>query len=126
MSAMVFISPSVVLLVTPCRLGRRDPKARRQAGLTEKFDTVFRKLEHCFWETLAKDMPPLQVVNRGFGGAKINDVVYYADRLVAIDELLAIAVFVGTNDIHPGNTKGPGYVFSKYAELVRKVRDSFP
>src|SRR5512136_3175724 len=35
-----------------------------------------------FWSTLEQDMAPLPVINRGFGGSRIDDVVYYADRIV--------------------------------------------
>ena len=30
-----------------------------------------------FWGELAKDMTPVPVINRGFGGSKIGDVVHY-------------------------------------------------
>ena len=35
-----------------------------------------------FWSTLAHDMAPMVVLNRGFGSSKIADVVHYAVRIV--------------------------------------------
>ncbi len=34
-----------------------------------------------FWGELAEDMTPVPVINRGFGGSKIGDVVHYAETL---------------------------------------------
>ena len=34
------------------------------------------------WSSLEEDMAPLPAVNRGFGGALIDDVVRYTDRIV--------------------------------------------
>jgi hypothetical protein len=35
-----------------------------------------------FWETLAHDMAPLNVVNRGFGGSQMAHVTCYATKIV--------------------------------------------
>jgi|SRR5271165_5267273 len=35
-----------------------------------------------FWHTLAADMQPLDVLNRGFGGSQIAQVNHYAHRIV--------------------------------------------
>jgi hypothetical protein len=35
-----------------------------------------------FWKTLAQDMAPLNVVNRGFGGSQMAHVTHYATRIV--------------------------------------------
>jgi hypothetical protein len=35
-----------------------------------------------FWETLKQDMAPLPVLNPAFGGSRLRDVVYWAERAV--------------------------------------------
>lgn len=75
-----------------------------------------------FWDTLARDMAPLGTVKRGFGGAKIGDALYYADRLVDVDGPAAIVIFVGTNDIVPGAAKPPKILLQRYRDLVAKIR----
>jgi hypothetical protein len=52
-----------------------------------------------FWSTLEQDMNPLPVINRGFGGSRLNDVVYYAPRLVVAYRPRAVVLFAGTNDL---------------------------
>jgi lysophospholipase L1-like esterase len=77
-----------------------------------------------FWDTLARDMVPLGTVKRGFGGAKLGDALYYADRLVAVDDPAAIVIFVGTNDITPGAAKAPQVLLQSYRDLITKIRGS--
>lgn len=51
------------------------------------------------WHTLAQDMAPLSTIRRGFGGARMQDVVYYADRLITRYAPAKVVIFVGSNDI---------------------------
>ncbi|MEP5763243.1 MAG: GDSL-type esterase/lipase family protein [Halieaceae bacterium] len=52
------------------------------------------------WDTLAADMAPLPVIQRGFGGARMGDVRHYADRIVLPYQARAVVFFVGSNDIN--------------------------
>jgi hypothetical protein len=79
-----------------------------------------------FWETLAEDMAPLPVIQHGFGGAKLNDVVHYAGRLVNAWSPRAVVVFAGTNDIHPGEAKTPATLLASYQSFVASVRGTKP
>lgn len=78
------------------------------------------------WRTLAQDMAPLPVIQHGFGGAKLNDVVHYAERLVNNYEPRAVVVFAGTNDIAPGAAKSPEVLLRHYQNFVRTVRSAQP
>jgi lysophospholipase L1-like esterase len=79
-----------------------------------------------FWETLEEDMSPIPVIQHGFGGAKLNDIVHYAERLVNAYKPLAVVVFAGTNDIDPAASKTPGVLLASYQAFVRKVRADQP
>lgn len=78
------------------------------------------------WDTLVEDMSPLPVIQHGFGGAKLNDVVYYAERLVNAYQPRAVVVFAGTNDIDPAASKSPEVLLSSYQAFVGKVRVDQP
>ena len=52
-----------------------------------------------FWSTLEQDMSSLPVINRGFGGSRLDDVVHYAPRLVVAYRPRAVVLFAGTNDL---------------------------
>jgi lysophospholipase L1-like esterase len=52
-----------------------------------------------FWRELEADMAPLPVIRRGFGGARMHDMIHYADRVVTAYEPRAVVLFAGTNDL---------------------------
>jgi lysophospholipase L1-like esterase len=51
------------------------------------------------WGTLAADMNPLPVLNRGFGGASLSHVTYYADRIILPHKPRMIVLYAGENDL---------------------------
>jgi lysophospholipase L1-like esterase len=79
-----------------------------------------------FWSTLAQDMKPLTVIQRGFGGSRILDAVYYADKVVIPYHPSAIVVFSGTNDIAGKIPKSAQYVADKFKELCEVIQNALP
>ena len=79
-----------------------------------------------FRDSLHADMAPIPVIQHGFGGAKLNDLVYYADRLVSAYRPRSVVVFAGTNDITPSAAKTPEILLASYREFVGKVRQQQP
>lgn len=72
------------------------------------------------WSSLATDFPARAVINRGFGGSRIADATYYADRLVAPYHPRAIVLYAGDNDLAEGCT--PAQVRDAFAAFVRRAR----
>ena len=54
------------------------------------------------WSSLAADMAPLPVLNRGFGGSSTRHVNAYFDRVVTQYRPRAIVLYAGENDIDAG------------------------
>ncbi|MFM7244299.1 MAG: GDSL-type esterase/lipase family protein [Planctomycetaceae bacterium] len=54
------------------------------------------------WNTLADDFPGMNVVNRGVGGCRLEDLAVFAPRLLAAAKPRVIVVSAGTNDIASG------------------------
>jgi hypothetical protein len=79
-----------------------------------------------FWDSLHVDMAPIPVIQHGFGGAKLNDAVYYADRLVSAYRPRSVVVFAGSNDITPSAAKTPEILLASYRKFVGKVRQQQP
>jgi lysophospholipase L1-like esterase len=61
------------------------------------------------WESLVADMAPLPAVNRGFGGARMDQVNVYFDQTVGRHKPRAIVLYAGGNDINAGES--PDQVF---------------
>ena len=56
-----------------------------------------------YWRSLARDMAPLTVINRGFGGSQMSDLNYYRERIVLKYKPRLIVVYEGDNDIGLGS-----------------------
>ena len=56
------------------------------------------------WDTLAKDFPRHAVLNRGFGGSQISDLIAYFDRLFGDVKPSQIVIYSGTNDLNAGES----------------------
>lgn len=74
------------------------------------------------WKTLAEDMAPMPVLNRGFGGSKITDAIHWLDELVARHDPSAVVVFTGTNDLAGETPRSAEWVAERFDELVARLR----
>jgi len=79
-----------------------------------------------FWDTLEQDMAPLPIINRGFGGARMPDVLHYLERIVLPYHPRAIVLFVGTNDISGSKPVSAQQVYDGYLEFVQRVQEGLP
>lgn len=78
------------------------------------------------WSTMGKDMLPYNVIQRGYGGAKLSDFVVYADRIIYPHLCQAIVIFIG-NDITGGETdKSPLEVSQLFRKTLYVIRRKFP
>lgn len=68
--------------------------------------------------------PDLPVLNRGFGGSHISDVLHFADRLVLPYKPRVIVFYAGDNDIAAG--KSAQRVFEDYHKFVGIVHARLP
>ncbi len=74
------------------------------------------------WETLAEDMAPAPVLNRGFGGSMTPEVLAVVDRIVFPYEPSVIVYYCGDNDLGTDNTDSESAAagFIQFAELVHE------
>jgi hypothetical protein len=78
------------------------------------------------WNAIHTDMEPYRVMQRGYGGAKLTDFNYYADRIIQAGSMKAILVFVA-NDISGGDQdRTPREVLQLFKMLVDQIRDRNP
>lgn len=76
------------------------------------------------WSTLSEDFPGVATINRGFGGSRVRDTTYYADRIVTPYHPRAVVFYAGDNDLYEGRT--PDQVRDDFAAFVQAVRKSEP
>lgn len=76
------------------------------------------------WKGLSNDFPNLPVVNRGFGGSQIADLVNLAPRILLPYEPRQIVIYSGGNDLNA--KKSPELVYGDFVALVYEIRRSLP
>ena len=75
------------------------------------------------WST-AMAFPGKPVINRGFGGSEISDVIHFFDQVVRPYQPKKIFLYAGDNDI--GRGKPPAQVVDDYLEFAAMVDDALP
>ncbi len=78
------------------------------------------------WSSLAEDMAPMAVLNRGFGGSQIAHVNHYADRIVNPYAPSAVVLYAGDNDLAAGSPKTPESVTADFERFVTLVHAAHP
>jgi lysophospholipase L1-like esterase len=79
-----------------------------------------------FWNSLASDMAPLDVINRGFGGSQLAQVNHFADRIVLPYRPRAIVLYAGDNDLSWPWSKSPQTVLDDLKQFVAIVHTALP
>jgi len=75
------------------------------------------------WPT-AMAFPGKPIINRGFGGSELSDVLHYYDQVIKPYSPVKVFLYAGDNDI--GNGKTADQVFEDYKELVVRFRADLP
>jgi lysophospholipase L1-like esterase len=76
------------------------------------------------WTTLAEDFPSIDLLNRGFGGSQISDVLEFADRVIVAYRPRHVVLYAGDNDADAGRTADE--IFADYKGIVERVHAALP
>jgi len=79
-----------------------------------------------FWKDIQTDLAPLPVLNRGFGGSTIPELIHYTERSVFPYEPKLIMVYGGENDLSGAKYKSAEQLFDSYRDFVALVRNRLP
>ncbi|MEQ1586908.1 MAG: SGNH/GDSL hydrolase family protein [Cyclobacteriaceae bacterium] len=77
-----------------------------------------------FWSGLRKDFPNHNVLNRGFGGSEMSDLLYYTESLILNYNPKEVFIYEGDNDINSG--KSPEEILSNADKLLSLLRTHLP
>jgi len=78
-----------------------------------------------FWTDVQAYFPGKPILNRGFGGSELSDVLHYADRVILAYRPRQIVVYAGENDLAVGG-KTPADVRGLFVRLFAKIRQAQP
>lgn len=76
------------------------------------------------WKSLPEDFPKLPVLNRAFGGSRINDLIFHFDTVVLRHEPKLVVIDIGGNDLNAGRSVEEA--FADYIRLIDLVHAQLP
>jgi len=82
-----------------------------------------------YWDTLERDLAPFPVVNRGFGGSMLHQVVHYMDDIVLPYHPVSIFLYAGENDISGllvTRKHSAEEVFESFQEFCARAHEPLP
>lgn len=80
------------------------------------------------WDSVQNYFPGFQIINRGFGGSSLKDVIYYADDIIFPYHARQIVIYCGENDLAEANIDASVVLerFKILFELIRKHDPQVP
>lgn len=111
------------------RFDQTDIEALRQRALTEEKECdvlFFGSSSIRLWRTLAEDMAPLKVVNRGYGGAMIRDLHYHYNTVLADYKPRAFVIYCDNDLGGFGRDLHPTQLFDLYRLLIKRLNQDYP
>ena len=73
---------------------------------------------------IAKDLAPLTIIPRGFGGSNMYDVVHFVQELVLRHQPRAVLLYEGDNDVAAGVE--PQAIVQQFEAFIAVVHESLP
>nr|WP_294777753.1 GDSL-type esterase/lipase family protein [uncultured Flavobacterium sp.] len=78
------------------------------------------------WKTIKEDFQNENILNRAFGGATLEDLIYWQKEVVLNYKPKKIFIYCGENDIASSETITSEIVFERYKTLHTTLRKQFP
>jgi len=78
------------------------------------------------WSTLERDMEPIPIIQRGYGGARLSDFAVYADRIIAPHQCKAILIFVANDITGDEKDKSPNEAAQLFRNILNTIRKTYP
>lgn len=74
------------------------------------------------WKDVQNFFPAYPILNRGFGGSSLTDVIYYAEDVIFKYEPKQIIIYCGENDFAGNDSLYPAQVAQRFFDLFNMIR----
>ena len=78
------------------------------------------------WEDLKKSFPGYPVINRGFGGSSLPDLIRYVNDIVFRYKPKQVVIYCGENDLAASDTVTAKMVLDRFKTLFTIIRKKLP
>ena len=78
------------------------------------------------WTDVQDYFPRYKIINRGFGGSTLEDVIRYANDIILPYHAKQIVIYCGENDLASSDTVTAEMVFDRFKQLFNIIRKDAP
>ncbi len=78
------------------------------------------------WTDVQDYFPGYPIINRGFGGSSLPDVIRYVDDIIFPYDPKQIVIYCGENDLAASDSVTANTVFSRFTQLFDLIRNRMP
>lgn len=78
------------------------------------------------WNNMPAYFPGYTVINRGFGGSTLTDLIYYAPEIIIPYKPRQLVIYGGENDLASSDTVTAKAVAERFVHLFTLVRKRYP
>lgn len=75
-----------------------------------------------YWKDIKNYFPSYPIINRGFGGSSLNDLIFYAQETILKYNPKQIYIYCGENDIADKDKATPEMALARFEELFKIIR----
>ena len=74
------------------------------------------------WTDVQNYFPGYKIINRGFGGSSLPDVIHYANDIIVPYHPKQVVIYCGENDLAASDTVTSKMVFNRFKNLFTMIR----
>ena len=78
------------------------------------------------WKDVQQDFPSYTIINRGFGGSSLPDIIRYAGDIIFPYQPQQIVIYCGDNDLAAADSVSAQMVYKRFQNLFRLIRMKLP
>ncbi len=78
------------------------------------------------WTDVSNYFPGYTIINRGFGGSTIPDVIFYAPEIIIPYHPKQVVIYCGDNDLASSDAVTADTVFERFRVLFELIRKGLP
>ena len=126
---------ALFLILYQVSVGQEKHRFDEDVQVIKHYDQIYHPNAHSIlfigsssirkWDNLSQVFGNYNIINRGIGGAVIDDIMYYLDDLVFPYKPRQIVIYVGENDL-PNEQETPEIILNKTIQLYNAIRVKLP
>lgn len=78
------------------------------------------------WKDVQNDFPAYKILNRGFGGSSLTDLIRYAPDIIYPYQPKQVVIYCGENDFVSSENTNADTVFTRFSQLFGMIRTRLP